>query len=54
LYPAKVDFESSRNLIGSRAVVDALKSGEDPSAIAAKAQSSVGQFLIRREKFLLY
>jgi uncharacterized protein YbbC (DUF1343 family) len=54
LYPAKADFESSRNLIGSRAVVDALKSGEDTSAIATKIQSSVAPFLIRREKFLLY
>ncbi len=54
LYPTKVDFESSRNLIGSRAIVDALKSGEDTSAIAAKIQSSLAPFLIRREKFLLY
>jgi uncharacterized protein YbbC (DUF1343 family) len=54
LYPAKTDFESSRNLIGSRAVVDALKSGEDTSAISAKVQSSLAPFLIRREKFLLY
>jgi uncharacterized protein YbbC (DUF1343 family) len=54
LYPAKTDFESSRNLIGSRAVIDALKSGEDTRSIAARVQSSRDAFLIRREKFLLY
>jgi uncharacterized protein YbbC (DUF1343 family)/CubicO group peptidase (beta-lactamase class C family) len=47
LYPGKLDFESSRNLIGSRAVVDALKSGTEPSY-------SLRPFLTRRAVFLLY
>ncbi len=47
LYPGKLDFEASRNLIGSRAVVNALKSGEEPAF-------SLDTFLARRAPFLLY
>lgn len=47
LYPGKLDFESSRNLIGNRVVVDALKSGAQPSY-------SLDAFLTRRAAFLLY
>ncbi|MEI9813188.1 MAG: DUF1343 domain-containing protein [Acidobacteriota bacterium] len=54
LYPARVDFEASRNLIGSRMLVEALKAGEDPSALMARVQSSLTSFIPRREKYLLY
>lgn len=47
LYPGKLDFEASRNLIGSRAVVDALKSNTPPAY-------SLDAFLTRRAGFLLY
>lgn len=47
LYPVKLDFEASRNLIGSRAAVDALKSGIEPSF-------DLQPFLARRAAFLLY
>jgi uncharacterized protein YbbC (DUF1343 family) len=47
LYPGKLDFDLSRNLIGSRTSVDALKSGRVPSFDPAG-------FLARRAPFLLY
>ncbi len=47
LYPGKLDFEASRNLIGSRAVVDALKSATEPTF-------DLRPFLTRRAVFLLY
>ena len=54
LYPGRLDPEASRNLIGNRAVLDALKSGEDPTSIAAKARLTTDAFLARRSPFLLY
>lgn len=47
LYPGKIDFELSRNLIGNRAAIDALKSGTLPNV-------SLDAFLARRAAFLLY
>ena len=54
LYPTKVDFEGSKNLIGNRAAIDALKKGEDPKAINVRIQLQLEPFLERRSKFLLY
>jgi uncharacterized protein YbbC (DUF1343 family) len=54
LYPAKVDFESSKNLIGNRVAIDALKMGQDPKALEAQIESSLAPFLARRARFLLY
>lgn len=54
LYPGKLDPEASKNLIGNRAVLDALRSGEDPTSIAAKVRASVEAFQMRRIPFLLY
>ena len=54
LYTGKLDPEASRNLIGNRAVLDALRSGEDPTSVAAKVQASTREFLARRRAYLLY
>jgi uncharacterized protein YbbC (DUF1343 family) len=54
LYPGKVNFEACRFLIGSRAVVETLKWGEDLADIQAFLDRSVAQFLARRNPFLLY
>lgn len=54
LYPTKVDFESSKNLIGNRTVIDGLKTGQDPATLDAKTKSALAPFLARRVKFLLY
>jgi uncharacterized protein YbbC (DUF1343 family) len=54
LYPTKVDFEGAKNLIGNRATIDALKTGEDPNLINRRNQVDLEPFLTRRGKFLLY
>jgi uncharacterized protein YbbC (DUF1343 family) len=54
LYPGKIDFEACRWSIGSRKIVDAMKSGEDPSAIAQRIGDDLAAFEQRRKKFLLY
>jgi uncharacterized protein YbbC (DUF1343 family) len=53
LYPGKIDFEACRNLIGSRRVVDALKSGQDADSIQ-DAAAMPSAFLARRAAFLIY
>jgi uncharacterized protein YbbC (DUF1343 family)/CubicO group peptidase (beta-lactamase class C family) len=54
LYPDRVDFEAARNLIGSRAVVDALRWGEDPAAWMGAIRTAETQFRARRAPYLLY
>jgi uncharacterized protein YbbC (DUF1343 family) len=54
LYPGKIDFEACARLIGSRAVVEALKAGADPAAIAALTDPAVTAFQLRRAGSLLY
>ena len=54
LYPGKINFEACRFLIGSREVVDALKSGSAPGAIEEHFREPVQKFEDRRKKFLRY
>jgi uncharacterized protein YbbC (DUF1343 family) len=54
LYPAKLDFESCRLLIGNRKTIEAMKSGEDPRSIEQDLEPGVQSFLDRRRPFLLY
>jgi len=54
LYPGKIDFEVCRFSIGSRRVVDALKAGDEPSAIEQRIQEDLAGYLERRKPFLLY
>jgi len=54
LYPGKIDFELSKQLIGNRKVIDALKAGEDPRAIEQSLLPDVAAFMNRRRPFLLY
>jgi uncharacterized protein YbbC (DUF1343 family) len=51
LYPNKLDFEASRNLIGNRGVVDALKSQPITSILGLL---NPHPFTQRRDPFLLY
>jgi len=51
LYPGKIAFDASRNLIGSGAVVDALKNNGDA---ASAAEAGVSDFLKLRQKYLIY
>jgi uncharacterized protein YbbC (DUF1343 family)/CubicO group peptidase (beta-lactamase class C family) len=55
LYPGKIDFEQSRNLIANRKVLTELKAHEDPRNIEQRLkQEDVEKFLTRRKPFLLY
>jgi uncharacterized protein YbbC (DUF1343 family) len=54
LYPAKVDLEAGRNLLGNRAALDALKSGEDTSTLATRIAAGARTFGTRRAPFLQY
>jgi uncharacterized protein YbbC (DUF1343 family)/CubicO group peptidase (beta-lactamase class C family) len=54
LYPGKIAFEANRRLIGSEAVVRALKAGEDPRDIERNLEAPLRDFLKIREKYLLY
>ena len=54
LYPGKVNFDACRFLIGSREIVDALKSGATPGNVEEHTRTSVQKFEERRRPFLLY
>jgi len=54
LYPGKIDFEANAKLIGNRAVLDALKSGAEPAAIAVLMEPSLAAFRAQRASSLLY
>jgi uncharacterized protein YbbC (DUF1343 family) len=54
LYPGKIDFEASKQLIGNRKVIDALKAGDDPRVIEQGLMTDVASFMNRRRPFLLY
>jgi len=54
LYPGKVDFELSKQLIGNRKVIDALKAGDDPRVIEQGLMYDMATFMNRRRPFLLY
>jgi len=54
LYPEKWRIEPMLGALGSRATYDALRSGEDPRAIAAGWRKDIDQFEIVRAKYRLY
>jgi len=54
LYPGKIDLELSKQLIGNRKVIDALKAGDDPRVIEQNLLTDIAGFMNRRRPFLLY
>ncbi|HEV8415488.1 MAG TPA: exo-beta-N-acetylmuramidase NamZ domain-containing protein [Bryobacteraceae bacterium] len=54
LYPGKIDLELSKQLIGNRKVIDALKGGDDPRVIEQGLMNDIAAFMNRRRPFLLY
>jgi len=54
LYPGKIDLELSKQLIGNRKVIDALKAGDDPRVIEQNLLPDIAEFMNRRRPFLLY
>jgi uncharacterized protein YbbC (DUF1343 family)/CubicO group peptidase (beta-lactamase class C family) len=54
LYPGKFHFGSTLGMIGSRAVLQAIKNGDDPRQICQSWQPGLTKFLQIRQKYLLY
>ena len=55
LYPGHIEWPACQFLIGNQRVVDELKKGVDPKAIAIRIQQEdLTQFAARRKAFLLY
>lgn len=54
LYPGKIDFAKNEKLIGSKAVIEALKKGTDPRLIENDFEARLLEFVALREKYLLY
>jgi hypothetical protein len=49
-----MDFEVNRHLIGSREVVEAMKSGIDPRSTTQKLEAAVRTFIDARKPYLIY
>jgi uncharacterized protein YbbC (DUF1343 family)/CubicO group peptidase (beta-lactamase class C family) len=54
LYPAQFKLDETLPLIGSRGVVEAIRAGQDPRAIAYAWQDALEAFRRERAKYLLY
>jgi uncharacterized protein YbbC (DUF1343 family) len=54
LYPGKLRLSANEKLIGSRKTIRELEAGRDPRLIAQRQEETLGEFLRRREKYLLY
>jgi hypothetical protein len=55
LYPGKMDWETDRFLIGSRALVEEFKKGgADPRLLADRLDANLEKYLERRARYLLY
>ncbi|MGH9481177.1 MAG: DUF1343 domain-containing protein, partial [Terriglobales bacterium] len=54
LYPQQWDSSAMHQLAGSQALVDAIRSGEDPRAIAQGWDDSLTDFETLRQPFLIY
>jgi uncharacterized protein YbbC (DUF1343 family) len=54
LYPGKFDLGNTTTMIGSQAVVQAIKNGEDPRQIRQRYQPELASFIRKRQNYLLY
>ncbi len=54
LYPGRFDLGDTLSMIGSRQVLQAIKSGGDPRQIRQSYQAALADFLAKRQKYLLY
>jgi uncharacterized protein YbbC (DUF1343 family)/CubicO group peptidase (beta-lactamase class C family) len=54
LYPGKIDFSTSKRLIGSDDAIRRLQAGETPNAIQQSFMDPVAAFVKMREAYLLY
>ena len=54
LYPGKLDFDVNARLVGSRILLDAMKAGEDPRTNLRRIEDPVQEYLVTRQRYLLY
>lgn len=54
LFPQDFKIDETRALIGSQQILEAIKAGEDPRAVALLWKEPLEHFLGLREKYLLY
>jgi uncharacterized protein YbbC (DUF1343 family) len=54
LYPGKMDYGVNRRLIGNGALMELMKTGEDPRNSVRRMEESVRQFVEARQPYLLY
>jgi uncharacterized protein YbbC (DUF1343 family)/CubicO group peptidase (beta-lactamase class C family) len=54
LYPGQMNFDVNRFLIGSRRVIEGLKSGRDPRNLILEMDEDLKAFVARRAKYLIY
>ncbi len=54
LYPTQYKLDQIDRLLVNRAVLDALRSGEDPQRIAGDWRADIDRFIERRSHYLLY
>jgi uncharacterized protein YbbC (DUF1343 family)/CubicO group peptidase (beta-lactamase class C family) len=54
LFPQHFDLQKTAQIIGSKAVSNAIQAGTDPKTIVANWQADLDQFRARRERYLLY
>jgi uncharacterized protein YbbC (DUF1343 family) len=54
LYPNDYKIATMIDILGNRAVFDAIVAGEDPRRIAQDWQEALDAFIAKREKYLIY
>jgi len=54
LFPAKLDFQVNRKLIGNPATIQMILASDDPRVIQDRQDEELAAFLARRAKYLLY
>ncbi len=54
LYPRRIRWDRNQRLIGHRETIAALEAGQDPRRIQEALEEPLGEFLQRREAYLLY
>jgi Protein of unknown function (DUF1343) len=54
LFPNDFHADANRKLVGSKDVLDALKSGRDAKAVAIEWQDAIERFKEIRAKYLIY
>lgn len=54
LYPARINWDLSRRLIGSKLVIAAFASSGPPADAISAAESGIPQFIELRQKYLIY